>query len=76
MELTTHQKLIETINLLDKDTVDFFQELFDDLPEDVESVNEMENVCINKREELGVSQEFFEKLVMFYFGFDQALDND
>lgn len=73
-ELTTHQKLVDSIKGITEAEVDFFQALFDDLPEDGLSVNEMESVCKAKIDELGVEQKFFEKLVMFYFGYDQAME--
>lgn len=67
-----HERLVGVINSLSQDEVNYFQALVNSLPEDDNSMSEMEAACSVKIKELGVGEDFFEKLVFFFFGYDEA----
>ena len=67
-----HERLVGVINSLSQDEVNYFQALVNSLPEDDNSMSEMEAACSVKIKELGVDEDFFEKLVFFFFGYGEA----
>lgn len=67
-----HMKVLNTVNGLTSDGVEFFRDLIDSLPEDENSLIEMEETCSSKLQELGIEQELFETVVWFYLGFNQG----
>lgn len=60
--------LLEVMDSLTEDDVKLYDECFESLPEDDDFIKQVDKLAFNKMDELGVSKEFLQKLVLFKYG--------
>ena len=60
--------LLEVMDSLTEDDVKLYDECFESLPEDDNFVKQIDKLAFDKMDELGVSKEFLQKLVLFKYG--------
>ena len=60
--------LLEVMDSLTEDDVKLYDECFESLPEDEDSIKQVEQLANTKMEQLGLDKEFLQKLVLFKYG--------
>ena len=60
--------LLEVMDSLTEDDVRLYDECFESLPEDDDFIKQIDKLAFDKMDELGVSKEFLQKLVLFKYG--------
>ena len=60
--------LLEVMDSLTEDDVKLYDECFESLPEDDDFIKQVDKLAFDKMDELGVSKEFLQKLVLFKYG--------
>lgn len=60
--------LLEVMDSLTEDDVKLYDECFESLPEDDDFIKQIDKLAFDKMDELGVSKEFLQKLVLFKYG--------
>ena len=60
--------LLEVMDSLTEDDVKLYDECFESLPEDDDFIKQVDKLAFNKMDDLGVSKEFLQKLVLFKYG--------
>ena len=60
--------LLEVVDSLTEDDVKLYDECFESLPKDDDFIKHVDKLAFDKMDELGVSKEFLQKLVLFKYG--------
>lgn len=60
--------LLEVMDSLTEDDVKLYDECFESLPEDDDFIKQVDKLAFDKMDELGVSKDFLQKLVLFKYG--------
>lgn len=60
--------LLEVMDSLTEDDINLYDECFESLPENDDFIKQIDKLAFDKMDELGVSKDFLQKLVLFKYG--------